>query len=142
MLCACVFIVRRISIALVCKIGIFFARVRMAAVPWVLCIFGKEYVSGYHALLILLVAQVINAICGPTGFMMSMTGHQSAAAKIFAVSALFSVILNLTLIPWLGIIGAAIANLMGQMIWNFTILVFLRSRLGLDPSIVGWLPRK
>src|SRR3546814_2802869 len=73
--------------------------------------------------------------------MMSMTGHQSAAAKIFAVSALFSVILNLTLIPWLGIIGAVIANLMGQMIWNFTILVFLRSRLGLDPSIVGWLPR-
>src|SRR3546814_12033924 len=107
----------------------------MAAGPWVLVIFGKEYVSGYHALLILLVAQVINAICGPTGFMMSMTGHQSAAAKIFAVSALFSVILNLTLIPWLGIIGDAIANRMGKWIWKLKILVFLRRRLGLDRSV-------
>lgn len=129
----------RFSVALVAIIGVGGAMFMAAAGPFALQLFGVEYQAGYHALLILLAAQAINALCGPTGIMMSMTGHQAQAARIFVISALISVALNIMLIPPYGIIGAAIANAFGVAIWNLSILVYLKRQLKLDPSILAWL---
>jgi O-antigen/teichoic acid export membrane protein len=129
----------RFSVALVAFIGVGGALFMAIAGPFALHLFGAEYTAGYHALLILLAAQAINALCGPTGIMMSMTGHQAQAARIFVISALISVVLNILLIPLYGIIGAAIANAIGVAIWNISILVYLKRRLKLDPSILAWL---
>lgn len=101
--------------------------------------FGPEYQAGYQALLILLIGQTVNALCGPTGFMMSMTGHQNQAMRMFAVSTAINITLNLVLIPRFGLIGGAIANVTGVSCWNFAILLYLRLKLKLDPSIFSWL---
>lgn len=129
----------RFSVALVAAVGVGGALVMGVGGPFALRLFGAEYQAGYHALLILLAAQALNALCGPTGITMSMTGHQGQAARIFALSALISVALNIMLIPQYGILGAATANAIGVAIWNLSILVFLKRRLKLDPSILAWL---
>ena len=129
----------RYSVALVAFVGVGGAIVMAAAGPLALQLFGSEYQAGYQALLILLGAQAINALCGPTGVMMAMTGHQTQAARIFAISALVSVVLNILLIPQYGILGAATANAIGITIWNLSILFYLKRRVHLDPSILAWL---
>lgn len=101
--------------------------------------FGAEYKTGYEVLLILLIGQTVNSLCGPTGFVMSMTGNQNQAMQIFAISTTASIFLNLLLIPSFGLIGGAIANVVGVSLWNFAILVFLRRKLRLDPSILSWI---
>lgn len=107
--------------------------------PALLGFFGPQYRTGYEALLILLIGQAINALCGPTGFMMSMTGHQIQAMRIFAVSTVANLGLNLLFVPHLGLIGGAIANVAGITLWNFSILYYLRRNLGIDPSIFSWI---
>lgn len=105
-------------------------------------IFGKQYEAGYDVLLILLIGQTINALCGPTGFMMTMTGHQHQAMWIFAISTIMNILLNITLVPQFGLIGGAVANVIGLSFWNLAILIYLRSKLNIDPSILSWLPLK
>lgn len=130
--------VLRFSVALVSVIGLGGVLLMGLFGPWALGLFGKAYAPGYSSLLILLGAQAANVLCGPTGLMMTMTGHQGAAARIFGVSASVSVILNVLLIPAYGIVGAALANLGGVVLWNLALLLFLRRRLALDPSILAW----
>lgn len=103
--------------------------------------FGEEYQEGFPTLIILLIGQLINALCGPTGFVMSMTGHQKQAMKIFAVGAIFNIAMNFILIPRIGSMGAAIANVFGIAFWNLIILYYLNSKIGLDPSILSFFRR-
>ncbi|MBU1139079.1 MAG: oligosaccharide flippase family protein [Proteobacteria bacterium] len=129
----------RFSVALVGSVGVVSALTMGIWGEFALKLFGPEYQTGYYSLLILLTAQAINALCGPTGFMMSMTGHQVQAARLFTMSALISALLNILLIPSYGILGAAAANAIGIVLWNLSILVFLKHRLKIDPSVLVWL---
>jgi O-antigen/teichoic acid export membrane protein len=122
------------SIAAVLFMGIFGSSL--------LGIFGYEFRGGYQALLILLVGQTMNALCGPTGFLMTMTGHEYEAMRIFVVATVVNILLNLALVPTLGLVGGAIANAVGISMWNLMILVFLRGRLRIDPSILSWSPMR
>lgn len=102
-------------------------------------LFGTEFTRGFGALQVLLVGQAVNALCGPTGNVMNMTGHQRQAFWAFLSSALVSALLAVTLIPRYGIVGAAWANTAAQLVWNVTLLAFIRSKLRIDPSILGWI---
>jgi O-antigen/teichoic acid export membrane protein len=104
---------------------------------WMLGIFGAAYVQGYHALLILLVAQGINALCGPVGYLLSMTGRQTIAMKVLFVAAFINVLLNFALIPWLGYEGAALATATAMILWNVILLVIVRMDLKINPTIFG-----
>ena len=101
----------------------------------VLSFFGEEFVAGYSSLVILLIGQTINALAGSVGFMMTMTGNQTIAAKIFAVSALLNVILNLVLIPFFGMIGAAIATSFTTAFWNIALFWFVWKHIGINSTI-------
>lgn len=132
----------RFSVALVSILGICTILVMGFCGNIALGLFGVEYLTGSHTLFILLVSQSINALCGPTGILMAMTGHQLHAAKMFAISAFISATLNIILIPLYGTIGAAVANVAGNAIWNILILIYLKTQLNLDPSILGWFLTK
>ena len=70
-----------------------------------------------------------------------MTGHQLAALVILAGSLFLSLILNLILIPRLGITGSAIASAVTVSCWNIAMLIYVRRTLGIDASAVGLQPR-
>ena len=99
-------------------------------------LFGPEFTRGYWALAILTVGQLVNASVGSVGFLMSMTGHQREAARVFAGAAVLNVVLNASLIPLWGINGAAIATATTTIIWNVALALYVWRRLGVRATIV------
>ncbi len=93
-------------------------------------LFGAEFVSGYHALVILVMGQFVSTISGPVGNLLQMTGNERVFLYIVACMATLNVILNLLLIPTYGIVGAAAASAITLTLNNLLCVVTIRRRLG------------
>jgi O-antigen/teichoic acid export membrane protein len=104
----------------------------------ILRLFGPAFVTGYAALVILCCGQLINALAGSVGFLMTMTGHQKQAAVIVAVTATLNVALNLLLIPPYGMAGAAAATAVTTAAWNLAMLAYVWTVLRINPTLVPW----
>lgn len=72
--------------------------------------YGPEFVSGYVPLLILVFGQLIKACAGLIGVILQMTGQHKVYMKINICFGILNIILNIVLIPFYGMIGAAIAT--------------------------------
>jgi len=70
---------------------------------------GKEYQAGYVPMLWLAGILLVRAFLGPVAELLSITGHHNETAAIASGSLVFTLILDLLLIPIYGITGAAIA---------------------------------
>jgi O-antigen/teichoic acid export membrane protein len=79
---------------------------------WILSLFGAEFVQIYDVLRVLIVGQLLIGMCGSVGFLLIMTGYQKEALYAIASSALLAILLNLALIPELGLYGAAVATVL------------------------------
>ena len=101
-----------------------------------LSLFGTEFVVTYVPLLILLFGQIVNALAGSVGLIMTMTGHQNQAGAIVTVSAAVNIILNALLIPLMGLVGAAISTAFTMALWNIIMLIYVHRRLGINPTII------
>lgn len=98
-------------------------------------LFGQPYVAAFPVLMILLSGQVANALCGPVGFLMAMTGNQDRAFVIVTLGACLNVTLNFVLIPQYGPVGAAAATAISTIFWNVTMLIDAVRKCGVNPSI-------
>ena len=106
---------------------------------FILGLFGNEFVVGYEPLTILLIGQAVSAIAGSVGFLMVMTGHQVTAAKIIGSSAVINIVLNATLIPVFGIVGAAISTAISTALWNIIMLYYVKHNLDINPTVFARL---
>jgi O-antigen/teichoic acid export membrane protein len=102
---------------------------------WVLGWFGGEFTAAYPALLILGAGQLVNALCGSVGYLLTMTGNQKTAAIILSVSAGLNVVGNALMIPAFGILGAALTTAATTMLWNLLMVYQVRKRLDIRPSL-------
>jgi len=73
----------------------------------ILSLFGTEFVEGYTVMFILVLGYLTKAAMGPSEFLLNMAGQQVAGASIYVVCALANVGLNLVLVPYYGLTGAA-----------------------------------
>lgn len=105
--------------------------------PFLRIVFGTPYLSAYLPLLILLGGQLVNSAAGSVGVLLNMTGHETATARGMAVAALSNIVLNLILIPPLGIIGSALATAISLIIWNVILWWAVRKRLGINSLAFG-----
>ena len=92
---------------------------------FILSLYGEIYVVAKNALLILLVGQSINALCGSVGVYMNMTGKQNVLQKVLLISFFINLILNWYLIPIYGIEGAAFSTSFSMIFWNITVVVYI-----------------
>jgi O-antigen/teichoic acid export membrane protein len=109
---------------------------------WVLGLFGFEFIASYHALLILIVGQIVNASAGSVALIMMMTGHHKQAAIILSIVFGLDLLLNLMLIPLFGIEGGAIATSISMVLWNLIMVVYVVRVIRIDPTILSALRRK
>lgn len=72
--------------------------------------FGTEFVDGANILRVLAAGQFFNAVTGPIGFVLLMTGRERTFALTTAIVATATVAGNLVVIPAYGAIGAAIVT--------------------------------
>lgn len=92
---------------------------------FILGLYGETYVVAKNALLILLVGQSINALCGSVGVYMNMTGKQNVLQKVLLIAFFINLILNWYLIPVYGIEGAAFSTSFSMIFWNVTAVVYI-----------------
>ncbi len=82
--------------------------------------FGAEFEAGWPVLVIGTVGQLVNCGVGSVGMMLLMSGNQRRLVKVQAAMAAVAVAANVVLIPWFGIIGAAVASALvtaGSNLW-------------------------
>lgn len=106
--------------------------------PLFLRVYGPEFVSGQHALLVLALAALVAMGVGPVSSILLMSGR-SVWNLVNGVLALgLNVGLNLLLIPHLGIVGAAVAWAVSIVANNLAALIEVRLMIGLWPVGRGW----
>ena len=98
--------------------------------------FGREFIAGYPVLLVLIIGRIVDAATGPTQDLLVMTGYQVLLARLLFVSVVCNILLNILLIPFMGIVGAAIANSVTILSWNIVSAVIIRRRLGIKTTLI------
>ena len=92
-------------------------------------LFGEKFANGYTALLILSIGQLINAGSGLVGYLLQMTGGHKILMKINIFWGILNVILNIILVPRLGIIGAALSTAFCLAMVNIVSVIVVYNRL-------------
>jgi O-antigen/teichoic acid export membrane protein len=98
-------------------------------------LYGPGFAGAYGPLLLLSAGQVVNAMFGSVGLLLNMTGHERQAARWLAVSAVCNVLLGVLLVPWMGMVGAAMASVVSILVWNLSFWRIARRELDVDGSV-------
>lgn len=115
----------------------------LVALPagWLLGLFGAEFTAAADVLRILVVAQLLNVLTGPTGTVLSMGGRERDLAMLVTAGLGLHVVLAAWLIPAHGLAGAAGAGLIAHTAWNVAAAWRVRRVFGIDPTVLGLLRR-
>jgi len=105
---------------------------------FILSLFGKEFVVAYPVLIIFIFVTLVNVGAGSVGNILNMTGYEKHVFYGIVISLIFNVILNFTLIPRFGIVGAAISTGTAIIIWNLILCWFVKQKIGINPSIFNF----
>lgn len=98
---------------------------------FVLGLFGSDFTQASILLKILIVGQFVNVIFGPVGFLLIMCGKEYLIRNAIVYSALFMVGCSIILIPFIGIVGAAIASSLTLIIKNLIAAFYVRREFGI-----------
>jgi O-antigen/teichoic acid export membrane protein len=107
--------------------------------PYILGLFGPDFVVAQGALLILLVGQLVGAGCGAVGYLLSMTGHQNDMARVSGIIAAFNVAVCYAAVKAFGLDGAACATTTSVIIFNLWLHHLTVKRIGVRASILSSL---
>jgi O-antigen/teichoic acid export membrane protein len=99
---------------------------------FLLGIFGAAFQDGHLALTILVLGHVINVAAGPVSYLMTMTGNQGRCAIIWAATVSVQFVLNLVLIPQLGIVGAAAGTTLATCFVTISLTILVKRRLNIS----------
>lgn len=93
-------------------------------------IFESGFSWGVLALVILGIGQFIDAMFGPVGPLLDMTGYQHYYQHAVFTAALLNIVLDFILIPTAGITGAAFAHLAGTLARNILSCIKIKQTFG------------
>ena len=95
---------------------------------FLLGIFGSEFQKGGEVLFILLLAPLSVALVGPAEALFSLTGGEKQSFISFLIALVTNIILNIILIPMMGILGAAIATAASQILRSAFLYYYILKR--------------
>lgn len=105
----------------------------MLASPYVLRIFGPDFVAASPLAALLITAVALRLIIGPADEALAMSGHPGLVWRANGLAALTMGLGTALLAPHLGASGAALANILGALTGGLLVLVYLRRHLGIHP---------
>lgn len=100
-------------------------------------IFGTSYQVAHAPLMVLSISPIINGALGASALVLNMTGRESVVVKAVGVATIINIVANFLLIPILGMLGAALSTILSFFIWKITLVIYIRSQLGLNPTIIN-----
>ena len=105
----------------------------------ILHIFGRSFVYGHKALILVACGSIIGVVTGQTGSMNAMTGHSRFNLVSAVTTFVINIVLNVILIPLYGIVGAAIATLISAVIGNSMSLIYLYIKQRIHPYDITYI---
>jgi O-antigen/teichoic acid export membrane protein len=106
----------------------------------VLSVFGQSYMKGNILLQALLVAEFSKVVVGANGYILNFSRYESLMVLNNTTVAILNVLLNFLLIPYIGVLGAAIASAVSLSILNFAKLAQVYYFLDIMPYTREYLP--
>lgn len=103
----------------------------------VLGLFGAHTEAGYWVLILLSVGLLFDAATGPSRIVMMMTGHERDYVRIFGGIMLVGLIVEIAVIPFWGLVGAAAVNAASRAFATVFIARWNRRHIGIDTSLFG-----
>lgn len=104
----------------------------------VLRLFGGGFESASTVLVVLLVGALVNALTGPVGYLLMLTGLERRAAGIYGTAAIINLAASVSLTITMGILGAALATAASTVLWNVLCLREVRRTLRLSYTPLGY----
>ncbi len=95
----------------------------------ILGLFGSEFSQGGLVLRVLAFGQLINVLTGSAGYVLTMSGYEADLRNAVVVSGSIALIFALILVPWVGLLGAAISTSLAVAVQNIMSVYFVRKRL-------------
>jgi len=105
--------------------------------PYLLGLFGPHFAAQQWVLIVLALGTAIQAAGGPSAAILQLTGHEGEYVPVVAANVVLRLIGFLVLIPWLGVLGAAISATVSLALATIALNVLCRRRTGVDPSILA-----
>ncbi len=113
----------------------------LGAGRWLLGLFGEQFEIAYFPLVLLCLGQFANALSGPCGFLLTMTGHERESLRILCLTLATNVALNVPAIHYLGIEGLAATTAVAFALRNVLMWNKAFQLLGVDSSVLALLRR-
>lgn len=99
-------------------------------------VFGVEYAQAAPALAILCVGQLINASMGSVALVLNMTGHDRKTLIGITAALVSNIVCGLLLIPFYGLIGAAIGYSISLTVWNMLLYFQTKKHTNINTFII------
>lgn len=131
-------ICRMIGLAIAVTTLLGFCVLALIGAP-LLAIFDPTYDAAYPILMVLALGYSIDALAGPSAYLMQMTSLEGPYLRLMAIVYAFVLALQFFLVPKYGVLAAASASAAGVCLWNVIAIRLLRSRIGIDPSILSFI---
>jgi len=104
--------------------------------PYLLGLFGPAFVAQKWTLIVLAIGTAFQAAGGPAAAIIQLTGHERSYVPVVAANVALRMIGFVVLIPWLGVLGAAVSATFALMIATIALNLLCRRWTGVDPSIL------
>jgi len=101
-------------------------------------IFGREFGEGWSVLAIATLGQLVNCGVGSVGQLLLMSGEQKKMVRAQAIAVPIGLVINWILIPKLGLMGAAVAAAVTNILLNLLWLREVQKTLSILPSRRGY----
>ncbi|RWM21415.1 MAG: exopolysaccharide biosynthesis protein [Mesorhizobium sp.] len=98
--------------------------------------FGDDFSTGAPIARALILGYVFVALCGPQLNLLTMTGHEWAAAVAMIVGAAAGIIGCAAGIELYGPLGAAIGLALSLVVWNVAMAIYISKRLKIMPALI------
>lgn len=111
-----------------------FAALTLGA-TYYMALFGADFLSAAPALRILVAAQMVGILCGPVSVVLVTMGRERLVLLVAVTALILNTVLNLTLIPVFGIMGAAWATFVAVIFLQGVLMVCVLRTSGFDPTL-------
>ena len=102
-------------------------------------LFGPAFAAQHWTLVVLAIGTAFQAAGGPSAAILQLTGHEGGYVRVVAANVAIRIIGFLVLIPWFGVLGAAVSATLSLVIATVALNILCRRRTGVDPSVLGLL---
>ena len=104
---------------------------------FIMSIFGEDFKNGSTVLSILAISQFVNVCTGSVGYLLLMSGNEKKMRNNMFLCTLINIVLNIILIPELGIVGAALATASVMILQNIIAVIIAWKSLNIITLPIG-----